>query len=68
MKETAAFVALVSLSLAVLPLGIGIAWAFAAACSWTWHAWMALFGYSGLSLTAWALTIVVPPLGLTWLR
>ena len=68
MKDIVTFVALVSLSLAVLPIGIGVAWAFVTGAEHYWHAWMGLFGYSGLSLTTWALTIVVPPLGLTWLR
>ena len=68
MKDLIAFVALIVVALAACPIGIGVAWAFVTGAEHYWHAWMGLFGYSGLSLTTWALTIVVPPLGLTWLR
>ncbi len=68
MKDIISFIALIVVAFAACPLGVGIAWAFVTGAEHYWHAWMALFGYSGLSLTAWALTIVVPPLGLTWLR
>jgi hypothetical protein len=65
-KDIIAFVGLIVVALIACPLGVGLAWAFITGAELYWHTWMSIFGYSGLSLVAWALTIVVPPLGLAW--
>ena len=66
--RTFPFVGLVALAFAACPLGIGVAWMLTTGAEAYWHAWMSVFGASGLSLTAWAASIGIPLVWATTFR